>query len=52
MDIRPIKGNTWVLEGMEWIPFYKLDERRCILLDTGLLGEREEIGRASCRERV
>ena len=37
MDIRPIKGNTWVLEGMEWIPFYKLDERRCILLDTGLL---------------
>ena len=38
MDIRPIKGNTWVLEGMEWIPFYKLDERRCILLDTGLLG--------------
>ena len=26
MDIRPIKGNTWVLEGMEWIPFYKLDE--------------------------
>ena len=43
MDIRPIKGNTWVLEGMEWIPFYKLDERRCILLDTGLLGEREDL---------
>lgn len=46
MDIRPIKGNTWVLEGMEWIPFYKLDERRCILLDTGLLGEREELEQA------
>ena len=43
MDIRPIMGNTWVLEGMEWIPFYKLDERRCILLDTGLLGEWEEL---------
>ena len=43
MDIRPIKGNTWVLEGMEWIPFYKLDERRCILLDSGLLGEREDL---------
>lgn len=46
MDIRPIKGNTWVLEGMEWIPFYKLDERRCILLDTGLLGEREDLEQA------
>ena len=44
-----VKGNTWVLEGMEWIPFYKLDERRCILLDTGLLGEREELEQALAR---
>ena len=50
MDIRPIKGNTWVLEGMEWIPFYKLDERRCILLDTGLNDQREELEEALQRE--
>ena len=45
MDIRQIKGNTWVLEGLEWMPFYKLDERRCILLDTGLGQEQEELER-------
>ena len=28
---------------MELIPFYKLDEHRCILLDTGLSEEREEL---------
>ena len=43
MNMRQIKGNTWVLEGMEWIPFYRLEGGRCILLDTGLLGEREDL---------
>lgn len=43
MELRQIKGNTWVVEAMEYIPFYKLDDRRCILLDTGLLQEREEL---------
>ena len=43
MNVRQIKGNTWVLEGMEWIPFYRLEGGRCILLDTGLLGEREDL---------
>ena len=46
MDVRQIKGNTWVLEGVEWIPFYKLDDRRCILLDTGLGEEREGLEQA------
>ncbi len=45
MKIRQIQGNTWVLEGIEWIPFYKLDDRRCILLDTGLGQEREDLER-------
>ena len=43
MNLRQIKGNTWVLEGIEWIPFYKLDERRCILLDSGLERERDDL---------
>ncbi len=46
MDIRQIKGNTWVLEGIEWIPFYKLDAQRCILLDTGLGEEQESLEQA------
>ena len=28
MELTQVKGNTWVAEGMELIPFYKLDERR------------------------
>ena len=46
MELRQIKGKTWVAEAMELIPFYKLDESRCILLDTGLLEEREELEQA------
>ncbi len=43
MKLTQVKGNTWVAEGVELIPFYKLDDKRCILLDTGLLQEREEL---------
>ena len=46
MELTQVKGNTWVAEGMELIPFYKLDERRCVLLDTGLGEEREELEEA------
>ena len=43
MNLTQVKGNTWVLEGWELIPFYKVDESRCILLDTGLVSEREDL---------
>lgn len=46
MKLTQVKGNTWVAEGMELIPFYKVDDRRCILLDSGLLSEREELEEA------
>ena len=46
MELTQVKGNTWVAEGMELIPLYKLDERRCVLLDTGLGEEREELEEA------
>ena len=43
MKLTQVKGNTWVAEGGELIPFYKLEDGRCILLDTGLFREREEL---------
>lgn len=43
MKLTQVKGNTYVLEGEELIPLYMLDDRACILLDTGLLEEREEL---------
>lgn len=43
MNLTHVAGNTFVLEGLEYIPLYKIDETRCILLDTGLLEEREDI---------
>ena len=43
MELRQVKGNTWVMEGIELIPFYKLDENHCILLDTGHPDEVKEL---------
>ena len=43
MKLTQIKGNTWVLEGYELIPLYKTDETHCVLLDTGVREEREDI---------
>ena len=43
MKLTQVKGNTWVLEGFELIPLYRLDNNKCILLDTGLEQEREDI---------
>jgi glyoxylase-like metal-dependent hydrolase (beta-lactamase superfamily II) len=43
MELRHIRGNTWYLAGKEFIPLYCLDEHHCILLDSGLRAEREEL---------
>lgn len=43
MKLTHILGNTWAIEADELIPFYKLDQERVILLDTGLEEEREAI---------
>ena len=43
MELTQVKGNTWVIEANQLIPLYKLDSKRCVLLDTGLLQEREEL---------
>lgn len=43
MQLTQIKGNTWVIEATQLIPLYKLDGKRCVLLDSGLPQEREEL---------
>lgn len=43
MKMTQVKGNTWVIEANQLIPLYKLDDSRCVLLDTGLLEEREAL---------
>ena len=43
MNLTQIKGNTWVIEANQLIPLYKLGDGRCVLLDTGLFEEREEL---------
>lgn len=43
MKLTQVKGNTYVLEGEEMIPLYKLGDGKCVLLDTGLLREREDL---------
>ena len=50
MELEQVKGNTWVLKSWELIPFYKLDDSHCILLDTGLNDQREDL-EGSLRER-
>lgn len=45
MKLTQVKGNTWVAEGLELIPFYRLDDGRCILLDTGFSQEGDELER-------
>lgn len=43
MKLTQVKGNTYVLEAWELIPLYKTDDTHCILLDSGLKSEREEL---------
>ena len=43
MKLSQVKGNTWVIEANQLIPLYKLEDGRCVLLDSGLLEEREEL---------
>ena len=46
MKLTQVKGNTWVIEANQLIPLYRLPEHRCILLDTGLREERDELEQA------
>lgn len=43
MKLTQVKGNTWVIEANELIPIYILPDGGCVLMDTGLSKEREEL---------
>ncbi|MBK1813022.1 MBL fold metallo-hydrolase [Clostridium sp. YIM B02505] len=46
MKIIEVKGNTFCIDtGNEYIPFYKVNDKEIILLDSGLKTERERIGK-------
>ena len=46
MELEQVKGRTWVLKDWELIPLYKLADHRCVLLDTGLVEQREALDAA------
>ena len=52
MKLTQVKGSTWVLEANELIPLYLLDDRRCVLLDSGLAKERGEERKCHCDRMV
>lgn len=43
MELVHVKGNTWAIRGWSLIPLYRLDQRNCILLDSGLVEQREAL---------
>ncbi len=43
MELFQAKENTWYLADWQLIPLYRVGEDKCILLDTGLLGQRQAI---------
>ncbi|MFI3253124.1 MAG: MBL fold metallo-hydrolase [Eubacteriales bacterium] len=43
MKLKAIKGNTWAIVGDCYMPLYRMNEKDCILMDTGYPKEREEL---------
>ena len=43
MELIQILGNTWCLADWQLIPLYRTDERHCVLLDSGLVRQRDAI---------
>ena len=43
MKLKQAKGNTWYLEDWQLVPLYKLDDHRCVLLDSGHYDLRRDI---------
>lgn len=43
MKLTHVLGRTWAIEGIQMMGLYKLDDSRCILIDSGMLREREAL---------
>ena len=50
MELCQARGNTWYFADWQLIPLYRVGKDKCILLDTGLLGQREGLEQALIRE--
>lgn len=50
MKLLPICGRTWYVDADAFIGVYRLDEGRCILVDSGQSFEREELAALLARE--
>lgn len=46
MELMHIKGDTWAFHDWQLIPFYKLDDHRCVLLDTGMADQADALDEA------
>lgn len=51
MEIRQIKGNTWVFEGYSLMPFYRMGDQ-CILMDNGLPHDGDVIERVLAEHNI
>lgn len=45
MNLKHVLGRTWALEGETVTGLYRLDGGKCILIDSGLVDERDELAR-------
>ena len=43
MKLCQARGNTWYFADWQLIPFYRVGEHQCILLDTGMVSQREAL---------
>lgn len=46
MELIHIKGDTWAFRDWQLIPFYRLDEHRCVFLDTGMADQMDALDAA------
>lgn len=50
MKLLPVRGRTWYVDGAAYIGVCRLDEERCVLVDSGQDFEREELAALLARE--
>lgn len=43
MEFYQVSGKTWVFEALEMLPIYRIDEKRCIMFDTGFPQEQKKL---------
>ena len=52
MKLKKLINNTWYLDDWQIIPLYMISEHTCILLDSGLLSQREAIEQTLAKHQI